>query len=63
MIISTMMVGMATSVFDISGTNLQTFVPDIETIKIEPFLKSCWAKAAQSTSAQHIRRDFKHQQL
>lgn len=51
MIISTMMVGMATSVFDISGTNLQTFVPDIETIKIEPFLKSCWAKAAQSTSA------------
>lgn len=51
MIVSTMMVGMATGVFDVSGTNLQTFAPDIETMKIEPFLRSCWAKGQRQATA------------
>ncbi|KEF63715.1 uncharacterized protein A1O9_01693 [Exophiala aquamarina CBS 119918] len=48
MVISTMMVGMATGVFDISGTDLRTFAPETALTKIEPFLRSCWAEAGHS---------------
>ncbi|KAJ9136941.1 hypothetical protein NKR23_g9560 [Pleurostoma richardsiae] len=47
-VICTMMVGMASGVFDIQGTNLESLLPSLKPILLEPFLRQCWSKAQGS---------------